>query len=278
MRPSVSHVRVQRRDADSGPRQRGDEMERRYEHLRPADIMRLREAFPLAYVPLGTLEWHGPHNPVGLDGLKAHALCLRAAEGGGGIVFPVVWYGEHRESHLMEINASVGKEIVTRMGLDPDDFEPGYTQSGSILAQAQDYTALLWKICCQVKSLGFKGLIFLNGHYPLTHYGRFVGHLAARHLRLAHWAGHEGQILEEAGEPGHGDHAGKWETSLLMALLPDEVDLQALSDEGEFIGCGRDALESTAEEGEYWARRIVAALIAKGRDLLPEFAGKSTSV
>lgn len=244
-------------------------MERRYEFLRPAEIIALREEYPLAYVPLGTLEWHGPQNPVGLDGLKAHALCVRAANEGGGVVFPTVWYGEHRESHLMEINANVGREIVTRMGLRPEDFAPGYTQSGTIIAQAQDYIGLLWKVCCEVKSLGFKGMIFLNGHYPLSHYGRFVGHLAARHLGLANWAGHEGQILEEAGEPGHGDHAGKWETSLLMALLPGRVDLAPLARAGEFVGCGNDALDSSVEEGELWAEQIVSALVRKAHSLLP---------
>lgn len=240
----------------------------RYEFLRPEQIVERRSAFPLAFVPLGTLEWHGPHNPVGLDGLKAHGLCVRAAEKCGGLVFPVVWYGEHRESHLMEINAGAGATIRERMGLSHDDFAPGYTGGGTIFAQAEDYLRLLWKIASQVKSLGFIALIFFNGHYPLSHYGRFVEHLARRHLGLTMWAGHEGELLAEVGKPGHGDHAGKWETSLMMSIDANRVDLDALRTSGEFVGCSADALESSVEQGELWSREITDALIAKAESLL----------
>ena len=30
----------------------------------------------MAYVPIGPLEWHGPHLPVGVDMLHAHAMAL----------------------------------------------------------------------------------------------------------------------------------------------------------------------------------------------------------
>jgi creatinine amidohydrolase len=243
-------------------------LEVRYEYLRPEEIRERRIAGAVAYLPLGTLEWHGPHNPVGLDGLKAHELCCRAAREAGGLVFPVVWYGEHRESHLMEINENVGSQIVDRMGLSSERFSPGYTRSGAIFQQAQDYLALLWKIANQVHALGFEAVIFFNGHYPLSHYGRFLEHLVQRHLKMRTWAGHEGDLLAEAGDPGHGDHAGKWETSLMMAVDDSRVRLDALREADEFIGCGTDALESSREHGEEWARRIVCALADKARALL----------
>ena len=50
------------------------ESEVQYERLRPAEIVARREACPVAYLPIGTIEWHGEHNPVGLDTLKIHAL------------------------------------------------------------------------------------------------------------------------------------------------------------------------------------------------------------
>jgi len=220
------------------------------------------------YVPLGTLEWHGPQNPVGLDGLKAHRLCVRAAEEAGGMVFPVVWYGEHRESHLMEINANVGGQILDRMELRRENFAPGHTGSATIIGQATDYLELLWKIACQAKSLGFEAIVFFNGHYPLSHYGRFIGHLVRRHLGMETWAGHEGELLGEAGKPGHGDHGGKWETSLMMATDADAVDLDDLRDANEFVGCGSDAVDSSVEQGEEWSVEIVVALTALGKKLL----------
>ena len=40
-----------------------------YEELNPQEFkQRILEA-PIAYLPLGTLEWHGRHLPLGTDGL-----------------------------------------------------------------------------------------------------------------------------------------------------------------------------------------------------------------
>ena len=240
------------------------ESEVRYELLRPSEIVAMRDKRPVAYVPLGTLEWHGPHNPVGLDGLKAHALCVRAAQNDGGVVFPVVWYGEHRESHLMEINKASAQGIHAAYGVPDDNFAPGYTRSGTIIDQAVDYVRLLWKIACQVHSLGFKALVFFNGHYPLSHYGRFLSHLIERHLQMKVWAGHEGEVY-----PGHGDHAGIWETSLMMADRPDRVNLEELREAGEFVGCSANALDATEEQGEAWSSEVVERLVNEVGELLP---------
>ena len=70
----------------------------RYERLRPAQIVEARNAAPVAYLPIGTIEWHGEHNPVGLDTLKIHALAIRCAQRSGGLVFPPLYYGESRET------------------------------------------------------------------------------------------------------------------------------------------------------------------------------------
>ena len=71
-------------------------IERQMERLRPDQFRKLRNQTPLAYLPLGILEWHGPHNPVGLDGVKAHAICRRVAERSGGVVFPTLYYAPPR--------------------------------------------------------------------------------------------------------------------------------------------------------------------------------------
>ena len=52
-------------------------MEKRFHMLRPEQIIEQRNKCPVAYIPLGTLEWHGLHNPIGADGLQAEELALR---------------------------------------------------------------------------------------------------------------------------------------------------------------------------------------------------------
>jgi creatinine amidohydrolase len=47
----------------------------------------------VVYIPLGSIEYHSRHLPVGLDGLNAHGVCTRAAARTGGIVLPALYYG-----------------------------------------------------------------------------------------------------------------------------------------------------------------------------------------
>jgi creatinine amidohydrolase/Fe(II)-dependent formamide hydrolase-like protein len=57
----------------------------------------MREA-PNCYLPLGVLEWLGEHSAVGLDAIKAHAVCIRPAEQSGGVVVPpLCWATDTRE-------------------------------------------------------------------------------------------------------------------------------------------------------------------------------------
>ncbi|HUW81989.1 MAG TPA: creatininase family protein [Phycisphaerae bacterium] len=248
---------------------RDQQEEVRYEWLRPRQIVARRKACPLAYVPLGTLEWHGLQNPIGLDGLKAHGLCVQAARQGGGLVMPTVFFGEHRESHLMEANYNDGN-ISRLMELPHENFAPGYMRAGTIIDQANFYARLIWHIGAELHSLGFKAAVWLNGHYPLTHAVRYVGHLLARHMDLRCWAGHEGELLAEYDMPGHGDHAGPWETSLMMTLAPDKVDLSELdpAPDERPVGCTFDPRTANTDFGQEWVDKIAECLVRKGKELL----------
>lgn len=41
-----------------------------YHKLRPEQLVKRRTEMPVAYIGLGILEWHGLHNPLGLEELK----------------------------------------------------------------------------------------------------------------------------------------------------------------------------------------------------------------
>ncbi|MHC4873561.1 MAG: creatininase family protein [Planctomycetota bacterium] len=74
-------------------------MEVRAERMRPHQIAECREKADIAFLPLGSLEWHGVQNPIGTDSLKAHNICCRAAEIlGGGAVFPPLYWGLPKDS------------------------------------------------------------------------------------------------------------------------------------------------------------------------------------
>ncbi|MDB6128657.1 MAG: crnA, partial [Verrucomicrobia bacterium] len=67
-----------------------------YANLRPRALVRRRLACPVAYVPIGILEWHGFHNPIGLDAIKAERACAYLAERLGGLVMPTLYWADNR--------------------------------------------------------------------------------------------------------------------------------------------------------------------------------------
>ena len=67
-----------------------------YEELLPHEFEARLARRPVGYLPLGTLEWHGPHHALGSDLLQARGLFQRAARRFGGIVLPPLWVGPDR--------------------------------------------------------------------------------------------------------------------------------------------------------------------------------------
>ena len=70
-----------------------------YEELLPEECVQRIKEMPVAYLPLGTLEWHGPHMPLGADGIQSKELFVRVAEKVGGVVLPMLFMGPDRVFH-----------------------------------------------------------------------------------------------------------------------------------------------------------------------------------
>lgn len=252
------------------------ESEVRYERLRPAQVVARREACPVAWIPIGTIEWHGPHNPVGLDTLKEHALLVRCAQEIGGLVFPPLYYGECREQALMEATAGDREAIAEKMGLEPERFALGHMYQ-SVAEQYTNYHYLLLHILHEVRSLGFRVAVIGAGHYPLLDHARAavaVFHQAQRRVpgpRTIAWAFTGYELVRESGEfQPCGDHAGKWETSLLMHLDPGMQDLSLLPEDRSVapIGASNNGVQDSNAE---FGRRAVEAIIERVRERVTMF-------
>ena len=113
-------------------------VERRYERLPAATLERLREEAPLAYVPIGPLEHHGPHLPMGVDGFSAHELSLRAARTSGGVVLP-----------------------ATYLATGCLDLPGTLTFSNELVARFAEETIQ------QLYKRGFRAVVLLSGHGPM---------------------------------------------------------------------------------------------------------------
>lgn len=219
------------------------EPEVRYHLLRPEQILRRRTECPVAYIPIGTLEWHGPHNPVGTDTLQAEGLAVLCARKGGGLAFPPLYYGESRLEGLMEANSADRLEIAARMDLPPECFSPERFPA-TAAEQVRNYQRLLLHVLAEVDSLGFRVGVLVAGHYPLVDHARAAALLhnqrgiVRRRGRMLAWALVDYLLVADRYDCA-GDHAGGWETSHMLALRPETVDLSRLPPKGEkIIGAG----------------------------------------
>jgi creatinine amidohydrolase len=226
----------------------------RYQFLRPKEAVERRLACPVVYIPVGTLEWHGVHNPLGADTLQAEHLAIICAEKGGGLVFPPLYYGESRTEGLMESNAGDRDEIAGLMSLDSANFDPDRFIF-SEHEQNENYQRLLLHILNQAETLGFKVAVLLAGHYPLIDHARaaalIYNQMRRRTGNMLAWATVDYLHLREEHSCA-GDHAGGWETSHCMAIDPNLVDLSLLPPKGEkIVGAGgrMEPQDSTADFG-----------------------------
>ena len=71
-----------------------------YEELRPQEFSDRLAKAPIAYLPLGTLEWHGLHLPLGADGLQSGGFFQILARRVGGIVLPMLFVGPDLTQNL----------------------------------------------------------------------------------------------------------------------------------------------------------------------------------
>jgi creatinine amidohydrolase len=75
------------------------------ELLRPSEIIQAVKEASVAYLPVGPLEWHGPHYIVGTDPLNAQNIAYEAAEITGGLIFPTLFFGTERERSTSDLRA-----------------------------------------------------------------------------------------------------------------------------------------------------------------------------
>jgi creatinine amidohydrolase len=244
----------------------------RYEEMLPHEVVEARTKMPVAYLPIGGIEWHGEHNCLGLDTVKIHAIAMRCAEQIGGLAFPALFYGEPREHYLMEANHDPEGRIREKMALPPDTFAPGYMEERQREAD-MGYVQLLLQILHELKSLGFRVIVVMAGHYPLLNHARAAAELLNLQSRGAAtaWACTGYELIRDL-VPHAGDHAAAWETSLMMVLRPELVDMSRLPEapDGELIGIGgRDPREFASKEyGEQGLAAIVERVGEKVRELV----------
>jgi creatinine amidohydrolase len=193
----------------------------RLEWLRPDEIHAERLRCPVVYLPVGPLEWHGPHLPVGTDPLQAGHVAQALANQIGGVVHPTLFIGTERERspELLRALGFKGDEWIVGMDF-PANSERSYYFSEEAFAVMVRYTLE------QMVGHGYRLVVIVNGH-GATNQIQQLQRLAAEFTqrgpaRVLYTFDLDAELDEDAG------HATITETSAIMALMDGRVDLKKL--------------------------------------------------
>jgi len=247
----------------------------RFQFLRPSQVVAAREECPLVFLPLGPLEWHGPHLPLGTDPLNAQEVSLRLAREVGGVVLPPLFLGTERERRP-EMLCSIGfagDEYIVGM-----DF-PGLPMRSLYCPEEVLAIVVRWWLEMLV-SQGYRLVVLVNGH-GADNQIETLQRLATEFTNT-----HPARVLllmptpRTPGDYFNGSHATRMETAVMQRLtesvaleeLPDgplhNTEL-AVVDELTFMGqptpdhtvrAEDDPRLATPEEGERRLRTIVSDL------------------
>jgi creatinine amidohydrolase len=230
----------------------------------PDELEAAFAACPVAWFSYGLCEPHGPQNALGLDALKAHAICCRAAWAHGGVVAPPDYWHIHEQGGY---GAWAAREVgeVPRTWLTA---VPPWIHFRNVLYQIR-----------AVDALGFKAAVLLTGHYGpnwmdlKTLIDVIQPHVGVRLHGLPDFEANVPGFASD-GQSG-GDHAGRVETSLLWALEPACVDVSRMPPAGTEPAprwaMGPDAREASRRIGERMVEDEVRYLGARALSLLAAY-------
>lgn len=229
----------------------------RYELMLPHHIRRaIADRWPVV-LPLGVLEYHGEHLGVGMDTLAVIKVLERLEPEMDLVILPSFYYGA--SSYAVAPPEGRGSVHVDAQSLLPIamDLFRGLLRIGFrnihfvIHHQSENFAAgmptdLAFKFAAKQVIFEFleddRGEGWWGDNSMADYYAdREVGADPFSWIR-----GHP-LMTEAIIEQFHFDHAGKGETSLMMALCPEAVDMTRFSEEHWFT---QDAKEASAELGE----------------------------
>ncbi len=229
---------------------------RRYEEVVGYEVEKIPSDYPFAIVPLGSLEYHGPHNPVGTDSIIISGVAENVATRTKALLFPTITFTQC----------------------------PAHTThfKGTLSIRSEVMTMYFADILRNVLRLGLRRIFILNGHDG--NIGPARGAIAevanevndSSLLFASWWEFLPGDKMKATGmfhqnNGGHG-HGGPLETSAVAAFRSDLIHLEKARDLPEppdFSGGTPYFLQkSTATNWPGYSGRVSDASAAKGKELV----------
>jgi len=245
-------------------------MRNRLETLTSLDVKeRMESGTHIAVLPVGAVEQHGPHGPLGTDGFIAREISQGVAARLNALCLPPIWFGI--SPHHMNF-------------------------AGSLTVTPRVFTAYLEDIIESLAAQNFDTILVLNGHGGNT--GAINNALVAARSRHSHmflaqssvWLALSG-VYETLPPEVKQDswrtmisHGGLFETSVVMAVDEGTVRLDRTQDvsnagfvqasdpvmtltakveELSSLGFGGDPRNASAELGKHFIKLSVDEIVSK---------------
>ncbi len=184
----------------------------KYEELTAPEFVEAVELSDgICIIPLGILEKHGPHLPLGTNLLDVRETALRAAKEEYSIVFPEFYFGQIYEAKH---------------------------QPGTIAYSPGLVWNVLEETCDELARNGFKKIILVNGHGGNNNFLPYFcqAQLASRkdYAVVLFSPGRDtttARKVEALRKTTTGGHAGETETSMILAHRPDLAHVERGADQ-----------------------------------------------
>jgi creatinine amidohydrolase len=238
--------------------------------LKTTDFSRLDLARCIAVLPVAAIEQHGPHLPLNVDTALAEGVISAA---------------------LAHLPADLPALFLPTQSVG---FSPEHTRfAGTLTLKAETILRLWTDIAESVAATGVKKLVLLNSHGGQVglldvvardlraRLGMLVYSVNSFNLPLINEAGESVAAQFSAHEHRFGIHAGDIETSMMLALKPEQVDMTRAQD---FHSTSQDRAETFSLLGDGRSAKLAwqmqdynphgavgnaaAATAEKGRSLL----------
>ncbi len=160
----------------------------------------ISESNGVVIIPIGAIEEHGPHLPLGTDSIETFEVGYRAANEVKVVVAPPIWYGNSRSFM---------------------DFP------GTVTIQPETLKAFVKDVALSLIQHGFDKIVILDGHggnYGILDLLAEEIHLEKDVLACHILAWDMATLPKPDTIPYYDGHGGYNETSIMMYLCPDDVD------------------------------------------------------
>lgn len=220
------------------------------ECLTRPDIARILERRPLAILPVGATEQHGPHLPLGTDTFIANEVARRVAMRVEALLFPPLPIGY----------SWVWRDIP-----------------GTLSIEESTLQAVIKDVARNLHRQGLRMLVIINGHganeYPIKYAVRqLADEVAMKVLYFSYFnffGDEEKEVVESPRWLGM-IHACEVETSVLLAVRPDLCRMERAVKEYPFVpatyGVSSLSLGSLSQSGVFGDATLASA--EKGEKLL----------